>query len=735
MADEFTQANRRLRIETPLGPDALLLTALSGTEGLSTLFHFHADLIGRDERADFDAIVGKNVTISIAAGGGPRHVNGIVSRFSQGGTVGRRLTYRAEVVPWLWFLTRTADCRIFQKKSVPDVVKQIFGEYGFSNYRFRLTGTYEPREYCVQYRETDLNFISRLLDEEGIFYFFEHEDGKHTLVVADNPRAHEPCPVLDAVRFVHTQASLGEDDVVTWFSKEQEVRAGKSALTDYNFETPSLDLMALATGTDARTYELYDYPACGTTRNRTEALARLRQQEEDATRVLFRGSGYARSLTSGYKFSLRAVGEDVSTAFDDSYVLTSVRHRASESYATGEPGEISYENDFECIPVAVPFRPARRTPRPVVHGVQTAVVVGPAGEEIFVDKYGRVKVHFFWDREGKRDENSSCWLRVSQPWAGKGWGGVSIPRIGQEVIVSFMEGDPDQPIIVGRVYNGEQMPPYTLPAGGVVSGLKSQTHKGSGYNELSMDDTAGKEKITIHGQYDMNTTVEHDQTTTVHNNRTDVIDVDDSETVGNNQTLKVGVNRTETVGADETITIGGNRTRSVAKNETVTVALTRTHTVGINEAITVGAAQEVTVGGARTVTVGGVQTVTVGGPQTVTVGGSQSVTVGKNLSEKVGGNQSTNVQGNDALTVGKKLTADAGDEIVLSTGQASITMKKDGTIIIKGKAITIDAMQKIEEKAMNITSDASTKNVTKGAMVEVAASGVNTIKGSLVKIN
>jgi type VI secretion system secreted protein VgrG len=362
----------------------------------------------------------------------------------------------------------------------------------------------------VQYRETDFNFIARLLEEEGIFFFFDHEDGKHTMVIADGSQPADPCPVLDQVRFVHEQVSLAEDDVVTWFAKEQEVRPAHHTLTDYNFEKPSLDLAAHATGGDPHKYEIYDYPAGGETRDRTESLARLRQEEEDARRIVFRGHGFVRSFTPGFKFSLTSVGSGVSSTFDGGYVLSTIHHHASEGYGQGEGSDSSYENEFECIDSALRFRPPRHTPRPVIQGVQTAVVVGPAGEEIFVDRHGRVKVQFFWDREGKRDENSSCWLRVSQPWAGKGWGGVSIPRIGQEVIVSFMEGDPDRPIIVGRVYNGEQMPPYAFPAGGVVSGLKSQTHKGAGYNELSMDDTAGKEKFTIHGQYDMNTKIEHD---------------------------------------------------------------------------------------------------------------------------------------------------------------------------------------------------------------------------------
>jgi type VI secretion system secreted protein VgrG len=673
VADDFSQANRRLRIETPLGPDALLITALTGTEGVSTLFHFQAELLGRDEKADFDAIVGKGVTISVAAGGGDRYFHGICSRFSQSGTVGRHATYRADIVPWLWFLTRTSDCRIFQKKAVPDIVKQLFGEYGFTDYRFRLTGAFEPREYCVQYRETDFNFVARLLEEEGIFFFFEHEDGKHTLVVANSARAHDPCPVLDRVRFVHEQESVSEDDVVTRFSKEQEVRASKCALTDYNFETPSLDLAASATGSDPRTYELYDYPACAPKRDRTEALARIRQEEEDTTRVLFRGAGYARSLTSGYKFSLRAQGDGVPTTFDGSYVLTGVRHRASESYAGGEESHVSYENDFECIQASVPFRPARRSPRPVVHGVQTAVVVGPGGEEIFVDKYGRVKVQFFWDREGKRDENSSCWLRVSQPWAGKGWGGVSIPRIGQEVIVSFLEGDPDQPIIVGRVYNGEQMPPYGLPGSGVVSGLKSQTHKGSGYNELSMDDTAGKEKITIHGQYDMNTTVEHDQTDVIHNNRTTTIDVDDTESVGSNQSITVGADQTESVGANRKTDIGSNDTESV----------------GGNQETSIGGNQTLEVGGNRTASTGGNEALDVGGNHTISVGGNQTFEVGGNQSITVGGNQTIEATGPISITSAAKITLEAaGSKIEI--GPSGVTIQSGGLVTLQGSTIKLN---------------------------------------------
>jgi type VI secretion system secreted protein VgrG len=888
MADDFTQANRRLRIETPLGTDALLITAVSGTEGISTLFHLQVELIGRDEKADFDAIVGKNVTIAIAAGGDDRYLNGIVSRFSQSGTVGDHASYRAEIVPWLWLLTRTSDCRIFQKKSVPDIVKQIFGEYGLSDYRFRLTGTYEPREYCVQYRETDYNFIARLLEEEGIFFFFTHENGKHTLVVADNSRAHEPCPVLSKVRFVHEQVSLGEDDVVTWFSKEQELRAGQCALTDYNFETPSLDLSASATGTDPRRLELYDYPACSPKRDRTEALAHIRQQEEDATRVLFRGNGYARSFTSGFKFSMLGQGDRVATTFDGSYVLTAVRHRASESYALDGESETSYENDFECIEASVPFRPARHTPRPLVHGVQTAMVVGPASEEIFVDEYGRVKVQFHWDREGKWDENSSCWVRVSQDWAGKNWGIVSIPRVGQEVVVSFLEGDPDQPLITGRVYNAEQMPPYDLPANCTQSGIKSRTTKGgtpSNFNELRFEDKKGSEEIYLHGEKDWTIHVKNAESETVGASISTSAGgsisrstaADHSRTADKNIHDKAGVDITTNSGKNMALQAGGSYSLLTnlgiqLKAMNFVAALIESGAKEAAAAIKKGAAATGVAAGvaghsASSAAGGGTASLEAGASAVAdkAVAGAQqagmqalaalapgieagTAEINRLSSEAAKGVQNLDGPVNNAITKmdslktaldkgaspeviadafmamadaamaawddakkviegllpqipsivlwamkdiqatalwsmqlttrvknidieaknkdinvkakknvcleasdkdislkaskenivfdgKKKVTTKAGKEIVLETGQSSITMRDDGTIVIKGKTITLEAIQKVEVKAATINSEASAKHDVKGAMVGVEASGINTIKGSLVKIN
>jgi type VI secretion system secreted protein VgrG len=388
------------------------------------------------------------------------------------------------------------------------------------------------------------------------------------------------------------------------------------------------------------------------------------------------------------------------------------------------------------------FRPQRLTPVPVVKGPQTAVVVGPAGDEIFTDKYGRVKVQFHWDRYGKKNENSSCWVRVAQPWAGKNWGMMAVPRIGQEVVVDFLEGDPDQPIITGRVYNAEQMPPWALPANMTQSGVLTRSTKGGSAataNELRFEDKKGAEQVYLHAEknqdisvendethsvghdrsksigHDETTQVGHDRTETVGNNETIGIGVDRSERVGSNETIAIGANRTERVGSNETITIGSNRSISVGASETASVALQRTHTVGINETITVGAAQEVTIGAFQMVTVGGNQTVsvgaaqdvTVGAAQTVGVGAAQSITVGADMSEQVAGAQSytvgkartASVGEDDTLTVGKNLVITAADSVTIKTGSASITMKKDGTIHIKGKDVTIEGSGKINAKA------------------------------------
>jgi type VI secretion system secreted protein VgrG len=735
----LTQAARQIAIDTPLGEGALLLRSFHGQESISKLFTFELDLVSEEPSIRYSDIVGQAVTVRITlADGSLRYWNGFVSRFVQAGRDSNVAVYQATIVPWLWFLDQTTDCRIFQNKTAPDIIKQIFQEYGFHDFSLSLYGDFVKRDYCVQYRESDFNFVSRLMEEEGIFYFFQHDNGKHTLVLGNDPAAHKPCPNQATVRYEGTAGGWQDDDVVLQWLQEQEFRPGVFTATDYNFETPSANLLSSVNGKGK--WEIYDFPGEYTKRADGDKLVKVRLQEQQMPQSVAHGTSDCRAFEVGYRFKLMDHYRD---DLNQEYVLTALRLSARHNlgYASGsEDTSPVYENSFECVPAATPIRPARRTPVPVVQGCQTAVVVGPSGEEIFTDKYGRVKVQFHWDREGKKNENSSCWVRVSYPWAGKAWGGIHIPRIGQEVVVDFIEGDPDRPIITGRVYNAGEMPPWDLPGKMMVSGYKSNSTKGGGgYNEISFDDTKGTELIQVHGQYDMDTKIEHDERRHVINNRTKNVDVDETSTIGHNRTEKVGnneqitigVNRTETVGSNEKITIGSNRTENVGANESITVALTRTRNVGVNEMVNVGGAQEITIGGlqaltvgltraktvgvsesvnigttqsinvgtAQTVNVGAKQATTIGAGQTISVGADLAETIAKNHSESTGENRSASVGKNDALKVGKVLAIEAGDEIAIKTGSASIHMKKDGTITIEGKDITIKASGKIVEQA------------------------------------
>jgi type VI secretion system secreted protein VgrG len=505
------------------------------------------------------------VSISITqVGGDKRYINGFVSRFSQSGSDTRFTHYHAEVVPWLWFLTRSAACRIFQNMTVPDIITKVFTDLGFSDSKKSLQGTYQQWDYCVQYRETAFNFVSRLMEQEGIFYFFEHEKDKHTLVLADRPSANKPCPTQPKGRLDFTAGALIKDeDVVNDWQLEQELRTGKYSLEDFNFETPSTDLGVKEPSiihVDGNSkYEIYDYPGEYSNKSDGETIAKTRMQEEETTNLLATGSSNCRGFIAGFRFDLEGHSRK---DMNKSYVLTEVHHSASvgESYYDDSPSDGEhYSNHFACIPNTVPFRPARITPKPFVQGPQTALVVGKSGEEIWVDKYGRVKVQFHWDREGKNNENSSCWVRASQPWAGKNWGSIWIPRIGQEVIIDFLEGDPDQPIITGRVYNAEQMPPYDLPDNQTRSTFKSRSSKGGGssnYNELRFEDKMGSEQIFINAEKDMDLRVENDSREFVGNDRSLIVQGDQKESVTGDKSTDITGNLNEKVGQTLSLQIG-----------------------------------------------------------------------------------------------------------------------------------------------------------------------------------
>ncbi len=742
------QVSRSLQIKTPLGENQLLLTSFRGDETISRLFHFELDLIADNNAIRANQIVGKNVTISIQPVGSERRFfNGFVCRFAAGleDEYGRR-NYRAEVVPWLWFLSRTSDCRIFQDKTAVEIIEQIFSDLGFSDFKTDLRGPHVQREFCVQYRESDLDFVSRLCEEEGIFWFFKHEDGKHTLVLADHAGAYFDCAQAK-VDFPRDFGSRAIKDHLTSWEHRYEFQTGKIARTDFDFKNPSTNLMTqeqtVLELAEMAKYEHYDYPGNYLNKGQGQPLARVRMEAEEAGYDMVHSTSFCTSFTTGGKF---AVGKHRSKPEEgQSYVITSVIHEAREpmAYETGSSVEFSYRNEFRCIPSKITFRPVRVTRKPVIQGVQTAIVVGPQGEEIYTDEFGRVKVQFHWDREGKNDEKSSCWVRVSQIHAGKGFGGIDIPRIQEEVVVSFLEGDPDRPLITGRVYHALNMPPFGLPDKKVVSGLKSKTYKGDGYNELVMDDSPGNELIRVHGQYDMDSTIEHDLREHVLNNRSRDVTVDETIQIGNNKTVSVGANHTETIGANMTISVGANLSETVGITYTETVGAAMILTVGAYMAQSIGAAFTLTVGAIMSTTVGASQSLTVGSNQKTQVGGKRGILVGGKFTEKVGGDVSEQygakhtekVSGKYLLKSGATITMEAANKIVLKTGSSSIEMTSGGDIKIKGMKILIEGTAKIEEKSAQINSEASTKNTVKGGMVNVEASAINTIKGSLVKIN
>jgi type VI secretion system secreted protein VgrG len=566
----YSQQERLIALTTPLAEDALLLAGFSGQEAISRLFSFDLDLLAEKVPIDFAKIIGKKVTIRVTlADRTERYFNGIVSHFAQSGADARFIRYRMQMVPWTWLLTRYADCKIFHNKTVQEILEQVFKDRGLTDYQMKLNGTYSPMEYCVQYRETDFNFISRLMEQNGIFYFYQHEMGSHSMVIADSPSAHEPCPGHATVGYNLVSGGIDDEDVIHSWTLEQELRSGKYTLTDYNFKTPSANLLAsepsvIEVGGNS-IFELFDFPGEYTTRGDGTTFAKIRMQEEEAGHLFAKGSSTCRAFTSGYKFTLEDHYQDTMNV---SYVLTEVQHSASvaDSYATssGAGGE-SYSNLFTCIPETVPFRPLRLTPKPFVQGPQTAVVVGKcddsdgggSGEEIWVDKYGRVIVLFPWDRVNKY----SCWVRVSQDWAGQGWGAITIPRVGQEVLVSFLEGDPDRPIITGRVYNEDQTVPYALPDNQTRSTFKTRSSKGGGaanYNELRFEDKKGNEQVFLRGENDFDTRIKNDIREWAGKNRSLIVTKDQMEKTGGDLHSQVTGNVNQKAGQNLSLQVGQN---------------------------------------------------------------------------------------------------------------------------------------------------------------------------------
>jgi type VI secretion system secreted protein VgrG len=690
-------------VTSPLGPGELLFHRMSATERLGHPFQIQLSVLSTNNDIALADVIGKNFAVRLETrAGNEKHFHGIASHFAHAGTYGRYVQYELTLRPWIWLLTLTADCRIFQDKTVPDIIKQVFRDQNFTDFEDELSGSYRKIDYCVQYQESDFAFVSRLMEHEGIYYYCRHEAAKHTLVLADAYGAHSSEPGYETIVYYppDEHGRRGEEHM-SEVTIGQNLQPGDYKVNSFDFVKPKADLLAGRTeprSNDHSSYEIYDYQADYCESSDGEGYAKVRLESYQACYETLFASGDACGLGTGCLFTL---DEHPRSGLNKEYLVVDASHElTAEEYETEASGEggIADSIRIEAIDSKQAFRCEEGTPKPVIPGPQTAIVVGPQGEEIWTDEHGRIKVQFHWDREGERNENSSCWIRVAQGWAGKKWGAISLPRIGQEVVVHFLDGDPDQPIVTGSVYNGDNKVPYALPANQTQSGVKSRSSKSgtdANFNELRFEDKKGEEEVYFHAERQMST----------------VVEADESRSIGHDQT--------EDIGNDQTLSVGANRTRTGGSDENVTVTMMRTHSVGINEAIQVGAAQEVTVGAMRA----------------LTVGINQVTSIGKNFNTSVGGDMTEKVDENWTHETGKKIKIDAGDEILIETGQSSILMKKDGTIKIKGKTITIEGMQKVETKATQVKSEAKAKNETKGAMVDVKASGICTIKGGLVKIN
>lgn len=693
---------------------------VDGQEAISEQFAFSIQLACRDGEIDFEAMVGTKAHLELAYGDETRVINGLICRFEQGVATDRFTPYYVELVPRTWLLTQRFCSRIFQEKDVVQIVKDVLEAAGLKakDFRFALQQSYQTRTYCVQYRETDWNFISRLLEEEGIYYFFEHKDGVDTLVMGDAPDAHADIVGTATVLFRQAADMVEVEEYVFDMRYSQQVRPGKVAVKDFNFTTPTLSLLKdkseSSPSSGEGNLEVYDYPALFDADGPGTSLAKKRLESIQASRRETHGQSVCRRLAAGSMFTLQDFPR---RDFNGRYLITFVRHTAQQPVGEDEAGgRFIYNNTFRAIPAAIPFRPARVAPKPLIEGAQTAIVTGPGGEEIYTDKYARVKVQFHWDREGKKDEKTSCWIRVAQLWAGESWGAMYIPRIGQEVIVDFLEGDPDRPIITGRVYNAKNMPPYALDGEKTRSTIKSNSSKGGGgFNEYRFEDKKGSEEIYQHGQKDLTIVTENDKNQSTGHDETLKIGHDRAKDVGNNETTKIGVDRTEEVGSNEKITIGSNRTESVGKDEKITIAANRTEDVGADESISitgnrtekVGGNEAVEIGGNRDHKIGGNDALKVSGDQAQEIGGGTDIKISGSLGMSVGSGSTMEVTGAMAQKISETFNCEAKDSVVISSdkdisikcGDSEIILKKDGTIFVKGKDIKIDGSGKLDIKA------------------------------------
>jgi type VI secretion system secreted protein VgrG len=682
---------RLVAISTPLGDDELLLRQAQVHEELGRPFTIDVELLSDDEDISLDDLLGQNVTIRLETEGDSRFFNGIVTEFFQKENIDRTACYGAIIKPWFWLLTLSENCRVFQEKTYPEIIKEVFNELGFSDHEDQLSGTYTAQEYVVQYNESDFNFVSRIMEQEGIYYYFNHTNGKHTLVMVDDNSVLPDCGDVPFHDVEEDGYKVDLEGIMKW-ENYRKLRTGGVSLSDFDFTTPSKALEAVTA--EPKTASLaalkkFNYPGKYLERAKGTDYTKMLMEKENVNYDEKSCEGNFRTLFAGSNFSLIDHHRDDQN--DDYLIAKFTCILKSDEYISSSNGEDSelFTCKFTAIPATVVYRPQISATKPKMTGPQTALVVGKKGEEIWTDKYGRVKVLFHWDRYGTADEKSSCWIRVSQSWAGKGWGTMQIPRIGQEVLVDFLHGDPDQPIIIGSVYNGSTMPPYTLPANATMSGVKTRTSKGgNGFNELRMEDKKGEEQIFIHGEKNLDTNIKNDCFETIGNDRHLIVKNDQIELVENNRSEEVKADHIEKIGKDRHLAVVGKEAKKVEK--------------------------------------------------------TLSLTVTGDVAEVFKANHSMLVT-DDSYVKGTNICIEATDNITIKVGKSYIAIESSGIKISTTGDIELEAKGKIDAKATsNITIDGKANvtlkaganaKVEAGAMADVKAGAIASVKGSMVNIN
>lgn len=739
--------NRTLNVTTPLGPEVLRFDMLQGREALSALFDFQLTMKSLEKGLPAESMLGQSVTVDFELdGGGRRYLNGQCVHFRSAGRRGQQHLYIASLRPWLWYATRRSDYRIFQNKSTPDIIKEVLATYPFP-VKWMLSRSYRRWVYCTQYRETDANFIQRLLEHEGIWFWFDHSAGEHALVITDDIGLASPYPGYATIPFYPHDHTVPDKDHLHGWAAGGNVQSGKYSARDYNFVMPSADLTTRRTNPAAHphaAYDIFDFPGSYPTLGEGEPYARVRLEELQSGYKRSHGQGRARGLAPGRLFTLE---KHAVSAYNREYLVTAAEYDFSDNDYEANDGSTEHQLSIaaEFHPTDHPYRPERRTPKPHTMGPESAVVTGPAGQEIYTNEHGQVKVQFHWDRYGKKDENSSCWIRVSHPWAGTGFGGVHIPRIGQEVLVDHLNGDPDQPIIVGRVYNTNNPHPWGLPANATQSGFLTRSSMGATWqnaNALRFEDKKGEEQVWLHAEknqdievendethwvghdrtktidhdetvfvkHDRTETVDHNETITVHNDRTERVDHNEKISIGDNRNEDVGKNESVSIGNNQTHSVGDNRTRNVGKNESLSIGSNRTKKVGKNESDKIGKSWSIKVGKFKTETIGMAYMQNVGMARMENVGLAYNRNVGAMMITTVGMSRSDTINKNHTAKVGKTYTLTVGgskdgagssismdkDTIVLQVGPSKVVITPDG-IFMEGPDIHAKA-----EKTANV---------------------------------